>query len=132
MTPCKSCVNKMQQCDQAIDLSDDSSVTAKQKGVQTVKSQPPDGVKDVHLSETLFVPDLAMSLLSVPALVRKKIGVMFLPGKAVFIGLEDDFCILAEAFQDKDGLFYIPDDETDRRAMKSSDKCVSSMVAIAR
>lgn len=35
-----------------------------------------------------------MSILSVPALVRKSIGVMFLAGKAIMIDLEDDYKIL--------------------------------------
>ena len=73
MTPLKDRVDRQHKCDQKVSLADDSSVTAKVKGVCTVKWQTQDGIEEVRLSETLVVPDLAMSLLSVPALVRKNI-----------------------------------------------------------
>ena len=133
MTPKKDRVGKQEECAHTIHLADDSTVTAKEKGVRTVQWQTQDGLDDVHLSETLIVPNLAMSLLSVPALVRKNIGVAFLPGKAILIDLEDDYKILGQATQDKDGLFFIGDDqEKDNAKLLKADNRVTAMVSVAK
>ena len=49
-----------------------------------------DGPCTTNLSEFLIADDLAMSLLSVPALVIKRIAVPFPQGKALFIDLKED------------------------------------------
>ena len=77
-----------------------------------------------------MVPDLAMILLSVPALVRKNIGVMFLLGKTMLIDLEDNEAIPGDASQDKDGLSYIPYDAFNRRSIKYKEKQVKAMISI--
>ena len=85
----------------------------------------------MSLSSTLVAPDIETSLLSVPALVSKNIGVQFLPGKAMFLDLLDKNHILGDAKQKTDGLFYIAykqdkdpvdtsDDETNFRAMMAT------------
>lgn len=63
--------------------------------------------RPVHLSDTLVSPKLAVSLLSVPALVDKNIGVIFLPGQGLLVDLENDFKILGFAHLKTDGLSYI-------------------------
>lgn len=130
MTPHKNCVHKAEKCHHKVNLADDSCVSAKEKGVRTVKWQTSDGVYDVHLSKTLVVPDLTMSQLSVPALVRKNIRVIILPGKTMLIDLEDDFMVLGQAYQDRDGLFYIHGDESNPRPNRMNDNRVTAMVAI--
>lgn len=52
-----------------------------------------------------------MSLLSVPALIRKKIAVMIIPGQAVLIHIEANYGILGPASHANDGLFYIDDNQ---------------------
>lgn len=106
----ENCVNKRKKCDQKVNLEYHSTVKAKSKGVRTFKWKGESGLDSVHLSNTLVIPDLFMSLLSIPALVHNNVGVMFLPGKAVLIDLEIDFDVLGQGHQDKYGLFIIADD----------------------
>lgn len=87
MTPMEDRVGRKESCNHTINLADNSTVQTKEKGVRTVKWQDSDGLDDVHLTETLVAADLSMSLLSVPALVRKQIGVIFLSSKAVMVDL---------------------------------------------
>lgn len=48
-----------------------------------------------------------MSLMSVPALVKKGILVIFIQGKALFDVIDRDFGIIGVALQNHDGLYYI-------------------------
>ena len=96
-------------CHVAIKLADDSEITATQVGVRKVKWQGPDRTMNVSLTDTLVAADIKTSLLSVPALVKKDIGVLFLPGKAMFLDLLDKNKILGYATQKTDGLYYISD-----------------------
>lgn len=45
---------------------------------------------NVTLSKTLVAPYVSMSLLSVPALVKKGLAVLFLLGKAMIINMRDE------------------------------------------
>ena len=134
MTPHEDRVHWKGACDVSIKLADDSVVTADVKGVRTVKWQSQDGQQPVHLSETLVVPKLSMSLLSIPALVRKNIGVLFIPGKAVLVDLENNLYVLGCGRQGVDGLFYIPERQSGGDAcMTTRDSTrVSTMLSIAR
>ena len=78
-----------------------------------MKWKTEEGSCKIKLSNTMVVLDLAMSLLSIPSLVKKIIAVFFLPGKAILIDLEDEYSILGYATQDKDGLFYIDENQSD-------------------
>lgn len=111
MTPFSEKVRSTSPCDVTINLADDSSANAQVKGTRMVKWFGDGGSMNVHLSETLVVPDMALSLLSVPALTTTKISVLFMPGKAFLVDLENSFSILGTAVQDDDGVYYIPDSE---------------------
>lgn len=67
------------------------------------------GVCTIILSDILFSKNLAMSILSLPALVKKGVKSLFLPRKALFIDLEDKMKILGTVTQAEYGLFYISD-----------------------
>lgn len=93
-----------------ITLADESTVRSSHCGVRKVTFMTDNGPQKVSLSKTLVVPDAGMSLLSVPALTKKDIGVFFMPGFAVLYDLLNDFNVLGYAEQDQDGLFFISDD----------------------
>lgn len=103
-----------------IALADDSAVRSSEVGVRPVRWSADGTTCNVSLSETLYVPDMTTSLLSVPALVSKNIAVLFIPGKAVLIDLDDDNNVLGYANQNSDGLFYISED--DRKSNRSDKK----------
>lgn len=111
LTASASRIKHKQVTDITINLADNLSIKATEKGTRTVKWKTSHGKRGIHLSNTLVVPSLAMSLLSVPSLLEKNIGVLFLPSKAVLIDLEDDFSILGYVTQDDEGLFYISDSQ---------------------
>lgn len=69
-----------------------------------------------------------MSLLSVPDLVRRINGVIFIPGTSVLIELDGNYEVLGQGKQDKDGLFYIADDQSRNGASTSkNDSCTIAM-----
>lgn len=72
-----------------------------------------DGVKHVHLSDTLVVDNMVNCLRTVPALTLKHISVIFLPDISIIIDPEDDFATIGYASQSEDGIFYINGKETD-------------------
>lgn len=76
-------------------------------GTRTVHWMSETGRRRFHLSENLVLKELSTSLLSVPALVKNNIGVMFLPGMAVLIYLKDHCKVLGKALQDPNEVFYI-------------------------
>lgn len=59
---------------------------------------------NIHLSVTIVVPDMAPSLLSISALTKKDISVIFVPGKALLVDLEDNISVLGTAVRADDGL----------------------------
>lgn len=74
-----------------------------------------------------------MSLLSIPSLVKKNIAVIFLPWKAILIGLEDECAALAYARMDKDGLFCIDDYQNSVTELdKSTDVPFKAMMALVK
>lgn len=109
MTALSNKVHSKDACDVTIKLADDSTVKASSTGVRTVHWMTDTGKCKVKLSETLVAEDVAISLLSVPALARKNIATLFMPEKALLIDLEADCAILGQATKDKDGLYYIAD-----------------------
>ena len=134
MTAMAEKVHSKTGCNVSITLADNSALNASKKGTRTVQWYSDSGPQRVHLSQTLVTPEMAMSLLSVPALVRKNIGVLLIPQKALLIDLEEKFLILCQALQDTHGLFYISDYEV-ARPVASSDaekQIVLEMMAISR
>lgn len=71
-----------------ISLSDDSKVRAEVKDIRKVVWQTRDEARAISLSDTVVLRKLAMSMLSVPALLNTGIALFLLPGKALFIDLE--------------------------------------------
>lgn len=109
MTPLSNRVHGTTDCDVSIRLADDSTVKASATGVRSVHWMSALGRSKVNLSDTLVAKDVALSLLSVPALARKNIATLFMPDKAFFIDLENKNSILGQAARGSDGLFYIED-----------------------
>ena len=133
MTAMADRVTDKSACHVAIKLADDSEVSAKQVGVRMVNWQGLNGPVSVSLSDTLVASDIKTSLLSVPALVKKDIGVLFLPGKAMFLDLLDENKILGYAMQKTDGLYYISDLQECSPVDKSDDEeTVWAIMAVAK
>lgn len=80
-----------------ISLGDDSKVDADQRGTRKVKWQTKERACTISLLEALVSQNIAMSMLSVPALVKKEIAVFLLLGKALFIDLSDGMKIRGTA-----------------------------------
>lgn len=97
MTSQSEKVTLQQTCSISIYLADDSIVSATQMGVRKVKWQCQSGLMTVSHSRTIVAPDIKKSLLSVPALVKKDIAALFVPGKAMLIDLLDENKILGYA-----------------------------------
>lgn len=90
-------------------LADDSLVKASCKGICDVRWMAKCGGTKIVRSETLVVPNLAMSLLSIPALAQRNIATLFLPGIALMFDLKNKMTILGQACLHGDGLYYIGD-----------------------
>lgn len=73
--------------------------------------QGANGPVPVLLTDTLVAPDAAMSLLSVPALTKKDIAVLFLPDKAILFDIQDNNTVLGYAKRADDDLYYINDNQ---------------------
>lgn len=111
MTARSDCVSNQTGCGVDIQLADHSTVTATKTGIRTVVWQSHAGPTRVSLSNTLVAQSIKTILLSVPALVKKDIAVLFVPGKALFIDLPNDNTVLRYAQQRADGLFYVSDQQ---------------------
>lgn len=107
MTPYAEHLEDTKTCAIPIALGDDSTVTATSKGTLCVEWCSSDGQTEVKLSETLASEDLAMSLLSIPALTEKGLGVLFMPTQALIIDLYDKMRVVGSAPKQADGLYYI-------------------------
>ena len=134
MTPKSETVDDRSDCNIPIWLADDSKAFATCKGTRRVTWCSENGPVNVSLSDTLVSEDIAPNLLSVPALVRKGIFVLFMEGKAILFDSKDGFSVLAYALQDEDGLFYISDQQNSpqaNRAVPANDH-IQSCMAVAR
>lgn len=87
-----------------IKLEDNSSMSKKSRAVQAAHRMINGGQSPVHFSENLVPPDVAMSLLSITALVNNNISVLFVPGGALMIDIENEFCALGRAHEDADDI----------------------------
>ena len=90
MTPHVERVSEKRDCEIPISLADNSTVTAKSKGKRSVTWNGEDGLVKLGLSNTLVSKRLSCSLLSVPALVRKGISVIFTSGKAMMVDVDNN------------------------------------------
>lgn len=75
----------------------------RQKESRAVNQNSENGDVSIELLNTIVVPNLWMSLLSIPSLVNKNISVLFMPGKSVLIDHEDDFAFFRYETQEEDG-----------------------------
>lgn len=95
-------------------------------------AEPQEGVH-VTLTKTFVTPELSASLLSVPAMTKKDIVLLFMPGMAIILDLWNDNAVLGYVRQDTNGLFYISDDrDTIPVDLEGDDGTVTGMVAIAK
>lgn len=81
------------------------------KGTRSLNGTTHEAGKVIHLSNTLVAAQGAMSLLSIPSLRNKNIDVLLLPGKAVFIDVEDDKSIIKYGPGDEDRVFYVEENQ---------------------
>lgn len=89
---------------------DDSATNAKLKPTRTVKWLKTIGSTKSHLSEKDVVFNMAPSILSVPALTKKKIiSVIFMPRGALTVDLQNSFSVLGTALRGDNGVCYILD-----------------------
>lgn len=124
-------VEQRKRYETPITLADDSKVKSNSKGIRVVKWKTEHGNVKVSLSETLVAPDISTSLLSIPALAKKDIATLFLPGRAIMFDLMDNFKMIGQATQDRDGLYYITDfQDRDQEPLSNSEiEGVSAMRA---
>ena len=134
LTPLANRVQSKTVCNIPISLADDPTVHSSHKGIRKVTIATDGSPRKASLSDTVVVLNAGMSLLPVPSLVRKDIGVLFMPKKAVLFDLLDDMSILVYAEQDQEGLFYISDDSQTMGSPipRAHQEKVSALVAIVR
>lgn len=102
-------VHNCKSCEISTTLADNSTVTTGRKGTRTGKCKSTKGVQKFHRSETRIAPDVVMSLLSVPSLVKKNNAVIFPPGAELRVDLDKNLEVIGTAAEDAYGLFYIQD-----------------------
>lgn len=92
------------------------------------------GLRAGSLSETMVMPSLVMSVLSVPVLINKKNAVLFIPDRTLLINLEDYYKMLGTVANDADYLFYVVDNQKFARVQASTlqDKKTQAMMTIIR
>lgn len=94
LTPFAGRVQSKKSSSLILILADDSKMKSTHTGTRKVSLCGDGEVRAVSLSNTLVVPDAGMSLMSVPALVKKNIAVLFRPGYAVLFDLLDSNVVL--------------------------------------
>ena len=131
MTPDEDELFSTVNCNVSISLGDDSCVQASCKGTNAVTWSGLEGTTEVHLSETLAARDLAMKLLSVPALTKKGMAVLFLPSKTLIVDLRENYKVIGVSHREDDGLYYIGMDGSDHAgtSLSTTDR---AMKALAR
>lgn len=85
---------------------------ATHSGVRKVPMYSEEGICTVRVSNILVVSDAGMSLMSVTALVKTNIGVLFMPGYGVLFELPESIEILEYGKKHRDGLCVIASDGT--------------------
>lgn len=134
MTLFKEKVTNQRKCKVDIALRNDSTVTASSTCTRVVKWNGAYITCTISLSNTLFSPELSMSLLSVPALVQKGVSVLFVPGKALMVDTDNEFTIIGKSRQGTDGLYCISSklDGASQGGREKLSHAESAMVALAR
>lgn len=65
MTTTADSFGRKESCKHTVNLADDFTIHAKEKGVLMLKCQGSHGLSDVHHSKTLIIQDLSLALLSI-------------------------------------------------------------------
>lgn len=107
ITPTVESLKDARSCNVDIYLGDNSTVAATHKGKLSVNWSVDRDETAVQLSDVLSSPQVAMDLLSIPALAEKGICALFLPSKALLIDLYDNSRVIGCAPRQEDGLYYI-------------------------
>lgn len=107
MTPCSQNIEDGESCNVQILLANDSAVPAEVKITRNVLWASETGVTKIYPSNTLAAPDLAMSLLSAPALTAKGILILFAPERARVVDAKDKFKVISMEKRCSDEMYYI-------------------------
>ncbi|PXF39675.1 Copia protein [Gracilariopsis chorda] len=107
MTRTERSLTDIQSCSVPIALGDKSLLHADRKGIKRVRWTANSCTTEVHLSNTLCSSELAMDLLSVPALAEKGFVVLFTKEQALILDRTENFRVVGIAPRDADGLYYI-------------------------
>lgn len=112
-------------------FADDSDISSTHVGVCKIDARNDDGDRRISLSDILVVLDASMNLMSIPALVRKEIAVLFMPGYATLLNIRGDLKTLWYGTKNAEGLFYVNNDGSTQppSTAKSSVAHVLAMMA---
>lgn len=87
LTPLASCFYSKIPRDVSFTIADNLQMRTTHSGVLKVQMSSEKGIRWVSLSNDLVVSDAGMNLMTVSALVKKEIGLLFMPGYAVLFDL---------------------------------------------
>ncbi|KAI0558871.1 hypothetical protein FGB62_182g05 [Gracilaria domingensis] len=107
MTCDSSSLTRTQHCIVPIALGDNSLLNAHIKGTKRVQWQANNLTTEIHLTYTLCSSNLAMELLSVPALADKNMVVVFTKTHAVILDAQNEFVPIGIGSRDTDDLYYV-------------------------
>lgn len=110
MTPLGHSVQDKMVSDIPINLADESTMRTSFSGVRKVDIHSDEGRQWISLIKTLVVPGAGMSLMSVPAFVKKDVGVLLMRKYDVLLDLQENLTVLGYVEQDQYGLLYLNDD----------------------
>lgn len=130
MTPKLECLHGVDECNIALHLDDDLKIKATHTGFCNVKWNGQDGATAVNLNIVLYSPNMAMILLSIPALASKNIHTLFTRDMAKIMDADDGYCVLGIAPRGKDGLYYIQSNGNDARELSIYSEDVKAFVSI--
>lgn len=131
MNPKSERVSVKKVCIVSILFVVDFAVSATEKDTRSAHSKTEDGSMQVNPSEILIASNVAINLLSIPALI-KNISVLFMPEKVFPINLERKFTAVDCAHHNQDRLFYISNNQDSIPVHRSAhtDKKKTAMLAI--
>lgn len=123
----KSQFTDSKRCNVQIALGDDSKITASHKGVRKMTWSTKDGDIEVSLSNTLCSKELAMNLLSIPALAKARVCTLLLPSVALLMDMDKDCKLIGRADRYSDGLYYI----AEKKPVRTTDEMAQEVAFCA-
>lgn len=97
-------------CDVSFKIAEDSKKNATNNGKRDFTLLGDDGTRSVSLWDTIVLPNSAIRMIYVSALVKKYVGVPFITEYPILFDLLDSNIVLGFAQQRTDGLLYIRED----------------------